>query len=269
MIEYMIICIQLEHFDTIQQLRDDYLRTLVAPMDGMWESTVIASATFWEIQDQEQRAGYFCVSSHQELLRFHLWDNYLDRAEAIFHWIISHYSIQQAFVSTIEPLYFSLCLDVQKNIMLHSYLFRDHQSRDLSSGLGKSLFRKAEKRELDDIVRFYQANTEGPGEWIEPFLHTRLNRGELFVLYEQQTLIAAGECIPSQQQPPYADLGMVVARSYRGRGVGSFLLTQLKKHCYEMGWRPICSCEAANRASKRAIEKAGFISEQRIVKVTF
>ena len=33
----MITCIQLEHSDIIQQLRDDYLRTLVAPMDGMWE----------------------------------------------------------------------------------------------------------------------------------------------------------------------------------------------------------------------------------------
>jgi GNAT superfamily N-acetyltransferase len=118
-------------------------------------------------------------------------------------------------------------------------------------------------------VRFYQANTEGPGEWIEPFLNAHLNREELFVLYDQQTLVAAGECIPSQNQPPYADLGMVVARLYRGRGVGSFLLTQLKSHCYEAGWKPICSCEASNRASKKAIEKAGFISEQRIVKITF
>jgi GNAT superfamily N-acetyltransferase len=260
---------QLEHPDTIEQLRDDYLRTLVAPMDGMWESTVIAHATFWEIQDQEQRAGYFCIGSNQDLLRFHLWENYLDHAQEIFHWIIATYSIQRAITSTIEPLYFSSCLDVQRNITLHSYLFRDNQRRDLSSGLGKSLFRKAEKRELDDIVCFYQANTEGPGEWIETFLNVRLNREELFVLYDQQTLVAAGECIPSQKQPPYADLGMIVARSYRGRGVGSFLLAQLKSHCYKAGWKPICSCEVSNHASKKAIEKAGFISEQRLVEVTF
>ena len=79
---------------------------------------------------------------------------------------------------------------------------------------------------------------------------------------------SSGECIPSQKQPPYADLGMVVARSYRGRGLGSFLLTRLKKHCYEAGWKPICSCEASNRASKKAIEKAGFLSEL-MVTITF
>jgi GNAT superfamily N-acetyltransferase len=265
----MITCIQLKHSDAIQQLRDDYLRTLVAPMDGMWESTVIAQATFWEIQDREQHAGYFCIGSDNELLRFHLWENYQDRAQEIFRWIVSTYGIQHAIVSTIEPLYFSLCLDIQRSITLHSYLFRDNQRKDLSSGLGKSIFRKAEKSELDDMVRFYQANTEGSGEWIETFLNAHLNREELFVLYDQHTLVAAGECIPSQKQLPYADLGMVVARSYRGRGVGSFLLTQLKKHCYEAGWKPICSCEVSNRASKKAIEKAGFLSEQRMVKITF
>jgi hypothetical protein len=52
----MITCIRLDHPDTIQQFRDDYLHTLVAPMDGMWESTVIAHATFWEIQEGETPA---------------------------------------------------------------------------------------------------------------------------------------------------------------------------------------------------------------------
>lgn len=261
-------CIQLEHSDVIQQIRDDYLRTLVAPIDGMWENAVIAHAHFWEIQDQGQHAGYFCIGSDNYLLRFHLVENYQARAQEIFRWIISTYGIQYAITSTIEPLYFSLCLDVQKSITLHSYLFRDHKRIELSSDLSNSVFRKAKKSELNDIMRFDQANT-GSGEWIEAFLQERLSREELFVLYDRQTLVATGECIPSQKQPPYADLGMVVAQSYRRRGLGSFILTQLKKHCYEAGWKPICSCEASNLASKKAIEKAGFISEQRIVKITF
>ena len=120
---------------------------------------------------------------------------------------------------------------------------------------------------MDDIARFYRANTEGSGEWIEAFLNARLNREELFVWYDQQALVATGECIPSQKQPPYADLGMVVAQSYRGRGLGSSMLIQLKNHCYEAGWKPICSCATDNHASKKAIENAGFISEQRMVKV--
>jgi RimJ/RimL family protein N-acetyltransferase len=261
-------CIQLEHADVIQQRRDDYLRTLVAPLDGMWENAIIAQAHFWEIQDQGQYAGYFCIDSDHSLLRFHLVENSQAQAQELFRWILSTYGIQYAITSTIEPLYFSLCLDVQKGITLHSYLFRDHKRIELSSDLSNSVFRKAKQSELHDIIRFDRANT-GSGEWIEVFLQERLNREEFFVLYDRQTLVATGECIPSQKQPPYADLGMVVAQSYRRRGLGSFILTQLKKHCYEAGWKPICSCEASNLASKKAIEKAGFISEHRIVKIAF
>lgn len=265
----MLTYIRLEHPDVIQQMRADYLRTLVAPIDGMWEGAVIAHATFWEIQDREQHAGYFCIGSDNELLRFHLWENHQARSQEIFRWIVSTHSIQYAITSTIEPLYFSLCLDVQKSIMLHSYLFRDNKRIERSSDLSISIFRKAEMRELDDLVRFYQANTEGPGEWIEAFLHERLKREELFGLYERQTLVATGECIPSQKQAPYADLGMVVAQACRGRGLGSSMLLHLKQHCYEVGWQPICSCAADNHASKKAIEKAGFISEHRMVKILF
>jgi GNAT superfamily N-acetyltransferase len=265
----MMTCIRLEHSEVIQQLRDDYLRMLIAPMDGMWESAVIAQAAFWKIQDREQFVGYFCLDSNRYLLRFHLLENYQARAQEIFRWIVSTYNIEHAIMSTIEPSYFSLCLDIQKSIALHSYLFRDNPCCELSSGLSTSTFRKAEKGELDDITRFYRANTEGSGEWIEPFLNARLNREELFVWYDQQTLIATGECIPSQKQPPYADLGIVVARSYRGRGLGSSMLLGLKQHCYKAGWKPICSCAAGNYASKKAIEKAGFISEHRMVNILF
>jgi RimJ/RimL family protein N-acetyltransferase len=265
----MMTCIQIEHVDVIQKLRGEYLHTLVAPIDGMWESAVIAHATFWEIQDRGLHAGYFCIDSNNYLLCFHLLENYQARAQEIFRWIISTYDIQHAIASTIEPLYFSLCLGVQRSIELHSYLFRDDKRIEPSYGLSNSVFRKAEKSELDDIVRFYRANTEGSGEWIEVFLHERLNREELFVLYDRQTLVATGECIPSQKQPPYADLGMVVAQSYRGRGLGSSMLIQLKQHCYGAGWKPICSCAADNYASKKAIEKAGFISEQTMVGIQF
>jgi GNAT superfamily N-acetyltransferase len=122
---------------------------------------------------------------------------------------------------------------------------------------------------LDGILHFYQAYTEGSGEWIEAFLHERLIREELFVLCDWQTLVATGEYIPSQKQLPYADLSIVVAQPYRGRGLGSYMLSQLKNHCYNTGWRPICSCAANNYASKKAIEKASFISEQRMVKMLF
>ncbi|MBO0780676.1 MAG: GNAT family N-acetyltransferase [Ktedonobacteraceae bacterium] len=260
---------RLDRFEVIQQLRLDYLRTLLAPMDGMWESSIISQATFWEIQDQERHAGHFCLDSSNYLLRFHLAKEYQAQAQEIFRSIVSTYELQHAITSTIEPLYFALCLDFQKSVTPQNYLFRDQGRVKVPVDLLTHAFRKAEKDELDILVRFYRENTEGPGEWIEPFLQERLDREELFVGFDQHTLVATGECIPSQRQPPYADLGMVVAQSYRGRGLGRSVLLHLKEYCYEAGWEPICSCAVDNHASKKAIERAGFFSEHRMVEVTF
>lgn len=265
----MITCLQLEHADAIERLRDDYQRTLIAPMDGMWERTVIAGATFWELQDREQHVGHFYLGADHELLRFHVVEPYRAQAQEIFRWVVSMYGIQQAMTSTIEPLYCSLCQALQRSSTLQNYLFRDHQRIEGSSDPGTSSFRKADKTELADLVRFYRANTEGSGGWIEGFLDERLKREELFVLSDGQSVVATGECIPSQSQPPYADLGMVVAQAYRGRGLGSFMLIQMKHHAYAAGWKPICSCAASNRASKKAIERAGFISEHCMVQICF
>lgn len=261
--------IQCQRAIEIQQWRDNYLRTLVAPMDGMWESAVIAYASFWEIQDHGQHAGHFCLDATHTLLRFHLVESYQARAQEIFAWLLSTCNIQHAIASTLEPFYFSLCLDVQKSLTLHSHLFRASQPIRQAHHPIPGLFRKAHLSEMHDLLRFYQANTEGPGDWIEAFLRAHLKREELFLLLDEGALVATGECIPSSSQHPYADLGMVVAQSHRGRGLASAMLLYLKEHCSKAGWKPICSCEATNLASQKAIQKAGFISNHRTVRIQF
>lgn len=163
----------------------------------MWERAVIAQAAFWELRDREQHAGHFCLGSDQELLRFHLVDPYRARTQEIFRWVVSTYGIRLAMTSTIEPLYYSLCLDLQRSITLQSYLFHDRRRIERSSDPGTSCFRKADKVELADLVRFYRANTQGSGSkgWIEGFLDERLEREELFVLSDGQTVVATGECV--------------------------------------------------------------------------
>jgi len=263
----MMTCLRLGCPDVVQRMRDDYLRTLVAPMDGMWEKVVIAHAVFWDIRERGRHAGYACVGPANALLRFHLAGGDGARARETFRWFVAAHGIRRAIAGTIEPPYLSLCLAHQRGIALHSYLFRDHTPVATPSGLGDATFRTAEEGEFDAIARFYHTNTEGPGAWIGAFLRERLARGELFGLYDRQGVLATGECIPNRAQPPYADLGMVVAWASRGRGLGSAMLARLKEHCYDAGWQPICSCAADNSASKKAIEKAGFISEHCMLEI--
>lgn len=57
---------------------------------------------------------------------------------------------------------------------------------------------------------------------------------------------------------PFADLYMEVREDYRRRGLGSFLLQELKKECYYKGRVPAARCGIQNKASRATLIKAGF-----------
>ena len=58
---------------------------------------------------------------------------------------------------------------------------------------------------------------------------------------------------------PYGDIYMDVAEPFRRRGLGSFLVQELKRVCYEGGHVPAARCSPSNIASRRTLQKAGFV----------
>jgi GNAT superfamily N-acetyltransferase len=58
---------------------------------------------------------------------------------------------------------------------------------------------------------------------------------------------------------PYGDIYMEVAEPFRRRGLGSFLVQELKRVCYEGGHVPAARCNPRNVASRRTLQKAGFV----------
>lgn len=68
--------------------------------------------------------------------------------------------------------------------------------------------------------------------------------------------------------PPFGDIFMDVAEPFRRRGVGSFLVQELKRVCYEGGHVPAARCNPQNVASQRTLQKAGFVPCGHILKGT-
>lgn len=59
--------------------------------------------------------------------------------------------------------------------------------------------------------------------------------------------------------PPYGDIYMDVAEPFRRRGVGAFLVQELKRLAYEGGRVPAARCNPDNIASRRTLQKAGLV----------
>jgi len=58
---------------------------------------------------------------------------------------------------------------------------------------------------------------------------------------------------------PYGDIFMKVAESHRHGGIGSYLVQELKRIAYETGNVPAARCNKDNVASRKTLQKAGFV----------
>jgi len=58
---------------------------------------------------------------------------------------------------------------------------------------------------------------------------------------------------------PYGDIYMEVGEPFRRRGLGAYLVQELKRLCYELGSVPAARCDPKNIASRKTLQKAGFV----------
>ncbi|WP_153796685.1 GNAT family N-acetyltransferase [Foetidibacter luteolus] len=77
-----------------------------------------------------------------------------------------------------------------------------------------------------------------------------------YELTENGIQVASGGLLVNYNHP-YADIYMEVNEKFRRRGLGSYLVQQLKKEAYAMNKVPAARCNIHNDISKATLEKAG------------
>lgn len=84
---------------------------------------------------------------------------------------------------------------------------------------------------------------QGGGEWILELDGTPAGKGGILFHYNR----------------PYGDIYMEVDEAFRRRGLGAFLVQELKRECYQLGAVPCARCNTTNVASRRTLQRAGFV----------
>jgi len=262
----------------LEDLKVEHLKTLVAPLDAYWEEAIIGFADHYEIKINGARAGFYCLNSDKQLVAFHLSQEYANHGENALSYILNEHNVSAALAGTNDPYFLSLCLDIAASTRVHTLLFQDNQKiLDELNGFDQLSFDLASEDDFAEIFEHYCAasgsfdteSVETGFEDIKGYVRSVMNEHRIFVLREAGKLIATSECRISKTQKPYADVGMIVAKEHRRKGVGSYILSCTKAFCYERDVSPICSCEADNIGSKKAITKAGFVSKHRIILTRF
>lgn len=149
---------------------------------------------------------------------------------------VSHATHLEA--QTNLPLMLTLLYDCAQNITEEAILFEDAATTQLTGGEGQ--FRRVTPEETETI---FPHHSEPVGEWGMEW------KGKI---------VATGGFL-CHYNPPYGDVFMEVEEAARRHGLGSYLVQELKRVCYESGKKPAARCSPENHASRRTLEKAGFL----------
>jgi len=83
---------------------------------------------------------------------------------------------------------------------------------------------------------------------------------------EVEGQVAARGGILFHYNRPYGDIYMETNEPFRRRGLGSFIVQELKRVCYAGGHLPSARCNPDNIASRRTLQRAGFVPCGHILK---
>ena len=258
----------------LEPSRRRYLDSTSAPLDGMWLSFATMSDHYSFLID-DQVIGYCAVNSENKLLQFHV-DSTADK-EKCFQLALNELKIAAANVSSAEPQFLELCkthssdeptvVDLMYHIPPGTLVERPHfpDGADIE---------QISMSQLDDAVVFSVAALGADANWLKEYYIQRIGDGELFGLWiaggpHGRDLIATGEYRPSHLQPPFVDVGMIVAKPYRSQGIATNMLRWLIDKSQQSNKQPICSTSHDNRASQVAIERAGFAKYHEILQFSF
>jgi GNAT superfamily N-acetyltransferase len=101
----------------------------------------------------------------------------------------------------------------------------------------------------------------------EQITNQELDSGATWLLTIRGDIAAAGDILFHFNRP-YGDIYMKVGESFRRRGVGTYLVQELKRVCYDGGSIPAARCNPNNIASRQTLQRAGFFPCGHILKGT-
>ena len=84
----------------------------------------------------------------------------------------------------------------------------------------------------------------------------KVEDGSGYVLESGGEVVGSGDFLLHYNKP-FADLYMEVTESHRRKGLGAFLIQELKRVCYLAGRIPAARCNINNKASKATLLKGG------------
>lgn len=259
----MLNDIHLEHVASLQEiapLRSQYLDELFQAQELFLELKV-RKASVYRLSLAKMPVGYVLLDEpEQTLLEYYVTRPFLDQVDAIFGKILQRCGIRQAFCKSFDHTLLSCCLTYQKSVRPYGISFREYAPLEQIEAPSPVRVRLANANDIPLVVSVNEEIFEADEE-----IHEVIGNQNMFLFEQGTTLVGFGIFQRNIPGRPDFDIGMLVTKPFRRQGYGAYIIRFLTEYCLQNDWRPICGCAIENIASRRTLEKAGYIGRHRLL----
>ena len=178
------------------------------------------------------------------VFEFYLLPEHRGQAFALFETFLKASGAQFFEVQSNDLLPTIMAMTYSQHAEAEATVFQDRLSTSLVVN-GATLKCITPPEEIVTSVK----RRQGGGEWLLELAGKVVGKGGILFHYN----------------PPYGDLYMDVEEPYRHRGLGAYLVQELKHACYQLGAVPAARCNRDNVASRLTLQRAGFVPAAQIL----
>ena len=172
------------------------------------------------------------------IFEFYVLPAYRGRAFDLFEGLLEASGARLMEVQSNDTLLTTMLHTYARDISSEKIVFRDGLTSALTPN-GASL----EQVTSEEAARAAIAERQGGPEWVLRLGAEKVGGGGILFHYNE----------------PYGDIYMEVTEPFRRRGLGAYLVQELKRETYRLGSIPAARCSPDNVASRRTLQKAGFV----------
>lgn len=240
---------------SLSELRKLYLTSLRYPQELHCE-WLVAKGKSYGIEVDGEEVGYFVCSDEGQLVEFYLLDKVIRAKEEIFGEMLKGYHIKSAFCKSFDDILMSCCHAFCRNSKIGGYLFRFFSEEIVAPLHDGVTVRKAKEIDIPLLLTHDSDLYESP----EELDYTVSNR--MILMYEKEgVLLGCGYLIRILPEKNIFDVGMWVNPAFRKQGYAVMIISHLKETCLKAGYTPIAGCAADNMASRKTLERCGFMTK--------
>jgi len=246
-------------YSKIESLRNNYLDQLYEAQE-LYLEMIVETSDYYLIVE-EKTIGYFVLTKDNTLVEFFLISQKIPDAEALFKALLDYFEIKKVWCKSFDSLLLKCCLPLHSKTSYVGYSFRDYLKPSANEKSQLS-FRLAREEDIPVISKI----KSGLFDTDEEIRYTVSNKN-MFIYSHEDEFIGCGIFQPAVKGRKHYDIGMLVHPDIRKRGYGTMIIRHLADYCEKNNWVPVCGCAFENTASRKTLEKAGFISKHNLIEL--